>query len=53
MQKKLKFYNVKTKQTFETDKVVEKQAARGLMLLAVAASPYTGVKVCRILGRKK
>ncbi len=55
MQKKLKFYDVKAKQAFETDsyEVVEKQTARGPVLFAVAASPYTGVKVYRILGRKK
>jgi hypothetical protein len=52
---KLKFYDVKAKQAFETDKyeVVEKETARGAMLFAVAASPYTGIKVYRLLGRKK
>ena len=52
---KLKFYDIKAKQAFETDKyeVVEKQTARGPMLFAVATSPYTGKKVYRLLGRKK
>jgi hypothetical protein len=52
---KLKFFDLKARQEFETDsyEVVEKQTARGPVLFAVAASPYTGVKVCRILGRKK
>jgi len=52
---KLKFYDVKAKQSFETDKydVVEKETARGAMLFAVATSPYTGVKVYRLIGRKK
>jgi hypothetical protein len=52
---KLKFYDIKAKKAFETDQyeVVEKQTARGLMLFAVATSPYTGKKVYRLLGRKK
>jgi hypothetical protein len=52
---KLKFFDLKAKKSFETDsyEVVEKQTARGPVLFAVAASPYTGVKVYRILGRKK
>jgi hypothetical protein len=52
---KLKFFDLKAKKAFESDsyEVVEKQTARGLVLFAVAASPYTGVKVYRILGRKK
>ncbi len=55
MQKKLKFYDIKAKQAFETDRyeVVEKETARGSMLFAVAASPYTGIKIYRLLGRKK
>jgi len=46
---------LKARQAFETDsyEVVEKQTARGLVLFAVAASPHTGIKVYRILGRKK
>jgi len=52
---KLRFYDLKAKQTFETDRyeVVEKETARGPILFAVAVSPYTGVKVYRILGKKK
>jgi hypothetical protein len=52
---KLKFYDIKAKQAFETDKyeIVEKQTARGPMMFAVAASPYTGIKVYRLLGRKR
>jgi hypothetical protein len=52
---KLKLYDVKAKQAFETDKyeVVEKQTPKGVLLFAVAVSPYTGIKVYRLLGRKK
>jgi hypothetical protein len=52
---KLKFYDVRAKQPFETDQyeVVERQTAGGSMLFAVATSPYTGIKVWRLLGRKK
>jgi len=50
---KLKFYDVKAKQAFETDKyeVVEKETAKGKMKFAVATSPYTGIKVYRLLGK--
>jgi hypothetical protein len=53
--KKLKFYDVKAKQAFETDQyeVVEKMTARGPMLFAVTRSPLTGVKVWRLLGKKR
>ena len=49
----MKFYDVKAKKAFETDRyeLVEKNTPRGVMQFAVAVSPYTGVKVCRILGR--
>jgi hypothetical protein len=52
---KLKFYDVKAKKAFETDnyEIVEKETARGLMLFAVAASPHTGIKVYRLLGKKR
>jgi hypothetical protein len=52
---KLKFYDIKAKKPFETDnyEVIEKQTARGPMMFAVAASPYTGKKVYRLLGKKK
>ena len=50
---KLKFYDIKARQSFETSEyeVVEKETPRGKMLFAVATSPYTGIKVWRILGR--
>ena len=52
---KLKFYDVKARQAFETDnyEVTERQTARGVLVFAVAASPYTGIRVYRLLGRKK
>ncbi len=52
---KLKFYDIKAKQAFETDayEVIEKETARGPMMFAVAKSPYTGIKVFRLLGKKK
>jgi hypothetical protein len=52
---KLRFYDVRAKQPFETDQyeIVERQTARGPMLFAVAASPYTGIKVWRLLGRNR
>ncbi|MFN3805399.1 MAG: hypothetical protein ACK4SY_10110 [Pyrobaculum sp.] len=52
---KLRFYDVKAKKPFETDKyeVVEKQTPRGVVRFAVAKSPYTDANVWRILGRKK
>lgn len=50
---KLRFYDIKVKQSFETDEyeVVEKETPRGKMMFAVATSPYTGIKVWRILGK--
>jgi hypothetical protein len=53
--RKLRFYDVKARQAFETDhyEIVEKQTARGPVLFAVAASPYTGIRAWRLLGRKK
>jgi len=55
MPQKLKFYDLKAKKAFETDKyeLVEKQTARGTVVFAVATSPYTGKKAWRIIGRKK
>jgi hypothetical protein len=55
MPQKLKFYDIKAKQAFETDKyeTVEKNTARGPMIFAVATSPYTGIKVWRLIGKKK
>ncbi|ACB40799.1 DNA-binding protein CC1 [Pyrobaculum neutrophilum] len=55
MKHKLKFYDIKAKKAFETDQyeTVEKQTARGPMIFAVAKSPYTGIKVYRLIGKKK
>jgi len=52
---KLRFYDIKARQTFETAEyeVVEKETPRGKMLFAVATSPYTGIKVWRIIGKAK
>ena len=52
---KLNFYDIKAKLAFETDQyeVIEKQTARCPMMFAVAKSPYTGIKVYRLLGKKK
>jgi hypothetical protein len=52
---KLKFYDIKARKAFETDnyEVIEKNTARGPMLFAVATSPYTNIKVYRLLGKKK
>ena len=51
--KRLKFYDVKARQSFETDEyeIVERQTARGPMLFAVTESPLTGIKVWRLLGK--
>jgi hypothetical protein len=53
--KKLRFYDVRARQPFETDQyeVVERQTARGPMLFAVATSPLTGIRVWRLLGRAR
>ena len=51
--KRLKFYDVKARQSFETDEyeIVERQTARGPMLFAVTESPLTGIKDWRLLGK--
>ena len=51
---KLKFYDIKAKQAFETEQyeVVEKETPRGPYLFAVAKSPISGNKVYRIIGKK-
>jgi len=51
----LRFYDIKARQSFETDQyeVVEKETPRGKMLFAVATSPYTGIRVWRIIGKAK
>ena len=50
---RLKFYDIKAKQSFETEQyeVVVKETPRGKLLFAVATSPYTGIKAWRILGK--
>ena len=52
---KLRFYDVKAKRPFETDQyeVVERETPRGAMLFAVATSPLTGIRVWRLLGKKR
>jgi hypothetical protein len=49
MPMRLKFYDVKAKQAFETDKY--EVVTRGSRRLAVATSPFTGIKVYRFLGK--
>ena len=53
--RKLRFYDIKAGQSFETDQyeVVERQVASDTMLFAVATSPLTGIRVWRLLGRRK
>lgn len=55
MPEKLKFFDLKAKKYFETDKyeVVEKETKRGRIKIAFAESPYTGKKFARILGPAK
>jgi len=55
MPEKLKFFDLKAKKYFETDKyeVVEKETKRGRIRIAFAVSPYTGKKFARILGPAK
>lgn len=52
---KIRFYDLKAKKHFETDKyeVVEKVTKRGRVRIAFAISPYTGKKYSRILGPVK
>ncbi len=54
MPQKLKFFDVKAKKAFETDKyeLVEKTSSKGVVIFAVATSPYTGIKSWRIIKRK-
>jgi len=55
MPEKLKFFDLKAKKYFETDKyeVVEKETKRGKIKIAFATSPYTGKRFARILGPAK
>lgn len=53
MPEKLRFYDLKAKQTFETDdyEIVVKDTVKGKMKVAIATSPYTGRKYARPLGK--
>jgi len=55
MPQKLDFFDIKAKKKFETDKyeVVEKATSKGVVVFAVATSPYTGVQSWRIIKRKE
>ncbi len=55
MPEKLKFFDLKAKKYFETDKyeIVEKETKRGKIRIAFAVSPYTGKRFARILGPAK
>lgn len=48
---KIKFYDVKAKKSFETDKFTK--FTKGGTEFAQTESPITGIKATRILGRKK
>ncbi len=57
MAKKLKFFDIKAKKPFETDqyevKIVERKKRGGKVKIAFAKSPYTGIRVARIIGPVK
>jgi len=55
MPQKLDFFDIKAKKKFETDKyeVVEKATSKGVVVFAIATSPYTGVQSWRIIKRKE
>jgi len=55
MADKLKFFDLKAKQHFETDnyEVVIKETRRGKLKIAYATSPFTGKKYTKILGTVK
>ncbi|KKL13688.1 hypothetical protein LCGC14_2523230 [marine sediment metagenome] len=52
---KLKFFDVKAKESFETDKFTkfERKVKGGTIVFAQTKSPLTGIKATRIIGRKK
>lgn len=53
---KLKFFDIVSKQQFETDQyeVVEKEIGSGkIVKIAYATSPYTGKRVAKLLGSAK
>lgn len=53
MPEKLRFFDLKAKKFFETDKyeIVVKETKRGKIKMARAVSPYTGKVYYRILGK--
>jgi len=55
MAEKLKFFDLRARQFYETDnyEVVEKDTSRGRVKIAFAVSPYTGKRYARILGVSK
>ncbi|MEM4035187.1 MAG: hypothetical protein QXU97_00985 [Fervidicoccaceae archaeon] len=57
MPEKLKFFDIKAKKAFETsdyEVVVKEQPKRGRKVkIAITKSPYTGIRVARILGPVK
>ena len=57
MPEKLKFFDIKAKKPFETDqyevKIVERKKRGGKVKIAFAISPYTGIRVARIIGPVK
>ncbi|MEB3859659.1 MAG: hypothetical protein LRS43_00450 [Desulfurococcales archaeon] len=56
MPEKLKFFDVKAKKPFETDKYeveIRQQKSGRKVRIAFAKSPYTGIRVARILGPVK
>jgi len=57
MPEKLKFFDIKAKKAFETDEyevVIKEQPKRGRKIrVAIAKSPYTGIRVARLLGPVK
>ncbi|MCE4613333.1 MAG: hypothetical protein F7C07_05830 [Desulfurococcales archaeon] len=56
MPEKLKFFDVKAKKPFETDKYeveIRQQKSGRKVRIAFARSPYTGIRVARILGPVK
>lgn len=54
MPEKLKFFDLKARKSFETDKyeikIVEQKKRNRKVKIAFATSPYTGIKCARILG---
>ena len=53
MAEKIKFFDLKAKKFYETDKyeIVVKETKRGKIKMAKAVSPYTGKTYYKILGK--